>query len=83
MRAKVLQMVTAKSAAEEFHRVVQTLEPNVNFDIRAIANEDGSERFCQIDLPNPGPHGGICRTYLAFHHVDQLIAALNVWKVLR
>ena len=83
MSAKVLQMVAAKSAPETFHRVVETLEANVNFDIRSIANEDSSDRLCVIDLPNPGPHGGLLRAYLAREHVDELIAALTVWNVLR
>ena len=82
MSAKVLQMGTAKSAAEWFQRTVETIKANVNFDIRSIANEDGSDRLCVIDLPNPGPHGGLLRAYLAPEHVDGLIAALTVWKVL-
>lgn len=82
MKSNLLQM-KAVPPVERFQRTVETLESNVNFDIRTITNEDGSERFCQIDLPNPGPHGGICRAYLASEQVDELIEALTVWKVLR
>ena len=83
MSAKVLQMVAAKSAAEGFQRTVETMDTSVNFTIQAIVNEDGSNCLCVIDLPNPGPHGRLCRAYLAPEHVDQLIAALTVWKVLK
>jgi len=62
---------------------VETLEANVNFTIQAVANEDGSDRRCVIDLPNHGPHGGLCRAYLTPEHVEGLIQALTVWKVLR
>jgi hypothetical protein len=83
MKAKVLQMVTAKSPAEQFHRTVETVESNVNLEIRSIANEDGTSPLCVIDLPNPGPHGGLCRALLTSENVDQLIVALTIWKVLR
>lgn len=82
MSAKVLQM-TAAPPVERFQRTVETVEAGVNFTLRGIADEDGSNRLCQIDLPNPGPHGGLCQAYLAPEHVDRLIEALNVWKVLR
>jgi hypothetical protein len=35
MSAKLLQMVMAKSAAEGFHRRVETVESNVTFTIQA------------------------------------------------
>lgn len=82
MKAKLLQMPEAK-AAEVFSRNVPTVESNVSFTIQAVANENGSERLCVIDLPNPGPHGGLCRAYLTRENVDQLIMALNVWRVLQ
>jgi hypothetical protein len=83
MKSNLLQMKAAPPV-ERFHRTVETVEANVNFDIQSIANEDGSDRLCQIDLPNQeGAHGRLCRAYLAPEHVDQLIAALTVWKVLR
>jgi len=83
MSAKVLQMGPSKPATLNFHRTVETVEANVNFDIRSSANEDGTCRLCVIDLPNPGPHGGLCRALLTPEDVDQLIVALTVWKVLR
>src|ERR1035441_2536943 len=74
MSAKVLQMVAAKSAAEGFQRTVETVEASVNFTIRSIANEDDSDRLCQIDLPNQeGAQGRLCRAYMAPEHVDGLI----------
>jgi hypothetical protein len=82
MKAKLLQMPAAKTA-ETFSRSVPTVESNVNFDIQSIANEDGSDRLCQIDLPNQeGAHGRLCRAYLAPENVDQLIEALIAWKAL-
>ncbi len=83
MSAKVLQMLTSKWVAERFQRTVETVETSVSFTIRSIANEDGSDRLCQIDLPNQeGAHSILCRAYLAPEHVDQLIESLTVWKVL-
>jgi acetoacetate decarboxylase len=83
MSAKVLQMVTTKSAAEEFQRTVETVEASVNFTIQVIANEDGSNRLCQIDLPNQeGAQGRLCRAFLAPEDVDQLVGALTAWKAL-
>ena len=46
-------------------------------DIRSIANEDGSCRMCVVDLPNLGPHGGLCRALLAREHVDALIERIT------
>jgi hypothetical protein len=67
-----------------FQRTVETVEASVNFTIRSIANEDGSDRLCQIDLPNQeGAQGRLCRAFLAPEHVDGLIEALTVWKVLQ
>lgn len=83
MSAKVLQMGPATPAVLNFHRRAETVQSNVNFDIRSIADEDGTCPLCVIDLPNPGPHGGLCRALLTPGNVDQLIAALTVWKVLR
>jgi hypothetical protein len=83
MSAKVLQMGSATSATPNFHRMVETVEANVNFDIRSIANEDGTCQICVIDLLNREPHGGLCRALLTPENVDQLIVALTVWKVLR
>ena len=76
-------MATAKSAAEQFHRTVETVEANVTFTIQSVANEDGTCPLCVIDLPNQGPNGGLCRALLTPDNVDQLITALTVWKVLR
>ncbi len=62
----------------QFHRTVETVEANVNFDVRSIANEDGSCRMCQVDLPNQeGPRGRHCRALLLPGHVDELIWALT------
>lgn len=82
MKAKLLQMPMAKTT-EVFSRSVPTVEANVNFTVQSVANEDGSESLCVIDLPNTGPHGGVCRALLKQENVDQLIVALTVWKVLR
>jgi hypothetical protein len=81
MKATLLQMPAAKTP-EAFSRSVPTVETNVNFTIEAIANEDGSNRLCQIDRPNPGRYGGHCRALLTPEHVEQLIVALTVWKLL-
>jgi hypothetical protein len=59
---------------------VDTLEPGVKFDIQDIANEDGTCPLCVVDLPNPGPHGGLCRALLTHEIVDELIRALTAWK---
>jgi hypothetical protein len=76
-------MVAAKSAAEGFQRTVETVEASVNFTIRSIANEDDSDRLCQIDLPNQeGAQGRLCRAYMAPEHVDGLIEALVAWNAL-
>jgi len=83
MIAKVLQMKPATLATLNFHRTVETVEANVNFQIRSMANEDGTCPLCVIDLPSPGPQGGLCRALLTPENVDQLIVALTVWKVLR
>ena len=83
MSAKLFQMGPPMPAKQNFHRKVETAEANVNFDIRSIVNEDGTCPLCVVDLPNSGPQGGLCRALLKHENVDQLIAALNVWKVLR
>jgi hypothetical protein len=83
MSAKVLQMGPATTATQNFHRTVETVEANVSFDIRSIANEDGAFPLCVIDLRNPGPQSGLCRALLTPESVDQLIVALTIWKVLR
>lgn len=54
----------------------------MNFDIQAVANEDGTCPLCVVDLPNSGPQGGLCRALLAPKHVDGLIVALTAWKAL-
>ena len=55
----------------------------MNFEIGVIANEDGSDRLCQIDLPNQeGAQGRLCRAFLAPEHVDGLIEALVAWQAL-
>jgi hypothetical protein len=82
VKSNLLQMKAAPPV-EQFHRTVETLEASVNFAIESIANEDGADRLCVIDLPNPGAHGRQRRAYLTSEQVDQLIAALTVWKVLR
>jgi hypothetical protein len=82
MKTNLLQM-KATPSVERFHCTVETVEASVNFEIGGIANEDGSDRLCQIDLPNEeGAQSRVCRAYLAPEHVDGLIAALTVWKVL-
>lgn len=81
LKSNLLQMKAAPPD-ERFQRTVETVEASVSITIQAVANEDGSDRLCVVNLPNPGPHGGICRAYLAPDHVDMLIAALTVWKVL-
>lgn len=81
MKPNLLQMKAAPSA-ERFHRNVGTLEASVSSEIQAVANEDGSCRMCVVDLPNPGPNGGLCKALPAPEHVDELIGALNAWKAL-
>lgn len=61
---------------------METIETSVNFDIQSVANEDGTCPLCVIDLPNPGPHGGVCRAMLTPENVDKLIEALTAWKAL-
>jgi hypothetical protein len=80
VKAKLLQMKTAPPV-ERFHRTVETLESDVNFDIRSVANENGTCPLCAVDLTNPGPHGGFCRALLTPENVDQLIEALTAWKM--
>jgi hypothetical protein len=81
MKGKLLRMRGAKTD-EAFSRTVPTVEADVNFDIRSVPNEDGTDRMCVIDLPNPGPQGKPCVAFLAPEHIDQLIAALHAWKAL-
>jgi hypothetical protein len=81
MKSNLLQMKAAP-LVERFHRTVETLEAGVNFDINSVANEDGACPLCVVDLPNPGPHGGLCRAILTSENVDQLIRALTAWKAL-
>ena len=82
MKSNLLQMKAAPPV-ERFHRTVETLETSVNFEIGVIANEDGSNRLCQIDLPNQeGAQGRLCRAFLAPEHVDGLIEALVAWQAL-
>ena len=82
MKSNLLQMKAAPPV-ERFHRTVETLETSVNFEIGVIANEDGSDRLCQIDLPNQeGARGRLCRAFLAPEHVNGLIEALVAWKAL-
>jgi hypothetical protein len=82
MSARVLQMKSVPAAAPSFRREVGTVEASVNFDVWSFADEDGSNRLCVIDLPNPGPHGGLCRALLAREHVAALIDALNAYEAL-
>jgi len=53
MKSNLLQMKSAP-AVEPFHCTVETLEPDVNFAIQAVANEDGTDCICLVDLPNQG-----------------------------
>jgi hypothetical protein len=76
-------MESAKAAAENFHRTVGTVEASVSFNIRSIADEDGNNRMCHIELPNQeGAHGRFCIAYLAPKHVESLIETLAAWKAL-
>jgi len=79
MNAKLLQMPGA-IPAEAFFRTVSTVESSVSFKIQSIAYEDGTCPLCVVDLPNLGPHGGLCRALLTPENVDQLIGALTAWK---
>lgn len=79
MNSNLLQM-KARPAVERFHRTVGTLEASVSFDIQTLANEDGTCPLCVIDLPSPGPHGGLCRAMLTPANADELIEALTAWK---
>jgi hypothetical protein len=83
MKSNLLQM-PAPNTVDAFSRTVPTVESSVNFEIRSIANEDGSCRMCQIDLPNQenGAPGRLCRALLAPEHVNELIGALTAWKAL-
>jgi len=81
MKAKLLQMPGA-IPVEAFSKTVSTVEPDVNFAIRAVANEDGTCPLCVVDLPNPSPHGGHCRALLTSANVDQLTAALAAFRSL-
>ncbi|MGA2850110.1 MAG: hypothetical protein ABSE46_14020 [Terracidiphilus sp.] len=84
MSAKVIQMGTPKSAyVENFIRRVETVEAGVNFTIGTIANEDGSNRMCEIDLVNPeGTRERLCKGLLSAENVESLIDALNAWMEL-
>jgi hypothetical protein len=83
MSSKVLQMNAPRITADNFLRTVPTIECSVNFTIQVIANEDGSNRLCQIELPNQeGAQGRLCTALLAPEHVDDLIGALTAWKAL-
>ena len=76
-------MGPVKTTAENFLRIVGTVETDVNFTVQVIDNEDRTCRMCQIDLPNQeGAPGRLCRAFLAFEHVDDLIGALTAWKAL-
>jgi hypothetical protein len=80
MKSNLLQMGPVKTTAENFHRTVETVEANVNFEIRSIADESKSCRLCQVELPNQqGAQGRLCVALLASEHVDALIEALNAW----
>jgi len=79
MKARVLQMKPAPPIFP-FRRTVETLEPDVNFAIQAVANEDGTCPLCVVDLPNPGPHGGVCRAMLTPENAGQLIEALVAFR---
>lgn len=81
MKSNLLQMKLERPE-ERFYRTVETIEASVNFDIHSVCDEDGECPMGVIDLPNPGPHGGLCRTMLKPENVDQLIAALTAWKAL-
>jgi len=82
MKSNLLQM-SAPNTAEDFSRTVPTVESAVNFGIRSIANEGGSCRICQIELPNQeGAAGRLCVALLLPEHVDELIEALNAWRAL-
>jgi len=83
MKANLLQMRTARTTAENFLRRVPTIERSVVFTITSIANEDGSNRMCEIQLPNQeGAAGRLCIALLAPEQVDELIGALTAWKAL-
>lgn len=58
MKSRLLYMKAAPPVAR-FRRTVETLETSVNFDVQFTANEDGTCPLCVVDLPNPGPHGGL------------------------
>jgi hypothetical protein len=81
MSSKVLLMNAPRATAENFYRSVGTVETSVSFTIKAISNEDGSNRMCEIWLPNQeGAAGRLCIALLAPEHVDALIGALTAWK---
>jgi len=84
MKSNLLRMRTAKTTAENFLRTVGTIERSVNFTIQVIANEDGSCRMCQIELPNQqnGADGLLSVALLTPENVDSLIGALTAWKAL-
>jgi len=64
MSSKVLQMNAPRITADNFLRTVPTIERSVNFTVQVIANEDGSNRLCQIELPNQeGARAGSASRY--------------------
>jgi hypothetical protein len=83
MKANLLQMRAGRTTAETFLRRVPTVEREVSFTVTSIANEDGSCRMCEVQLPNQEPGAGRhCIALLAPEHVDELIGALTAWRAL-
>jgi hypothetical protein len=84
MKANLLQMRTGRTTAENFLRTVETIERSVNFTIQVIASEDGSNRLCQVELPNQenGVTGRLCVALLSPENVGQLIGALSAFLAL-
>jgi hypothetical protein len=83
MSAQVLQMSAARTTSENFLRVVGTIERSVNITIHVIANEDGSNRLCEITLPNQeGAAGRLCVALLDSEDVAELIGALTAFQAL-
>jgi hypothetical protein len=70
-----------RTTAGNFRHTFETVEAIVNFEILVIANEDGSCRLCEIQLPNQEVAAGrLCIALLTPKHVDKLISTLTAWK---
>jgi len=83
MSGKVLQMGAARTTTANFVRTVGTIERSVNFTIQVIANEDGSNRLCEITLPNQeGAAGRFCVALLYSEDAAELIGALAAFQAL-